>query len=285
MADLNETNRITDKALTKLNKRLVGVEKRFTKDLLAWVNKFATKEGGGFSQSQANLDRVKKFKKNAEKFLLKAGYYAALDDFYLAFGDIARANKQVHKDLNGINVKSNIITTAKSFAIQETTRNMEGAGLNQAFINPIKDALRKRVSFGASLSDTIKALKGNLLTSTERQGALKRYAIQISRDALGQFEGELNEAIRVEYDLDGILYVGSLVKDSRWQCERWVNFTKNGKRGLLRFDELTGEIRIAENQGSGMIPNTTPESFQQNRGGYNCRHTAYPVRLANYQKK
>jgi len=34
-----------------------------------------------------------------------------------------------------------------------------------------------------------------------------------------------------------------------------------------------------------MIPDTTPENFCQNRGGYNCRHIAYPVRSQNYIKE
>jgi hypothetical protein len=37
----------------------------------------------------------------------------------------------------------------------------------------------------------------------------------------------------------------------------------------------------ADANGTGMIPNTTPENFCQNRGGFNCRHIAYPVRNPN----
>ena len=59
---------------------------------------------------------------------------------------------------------------------------------------------------------------------------------------------------------------------------------KNGKLGLLLFEDLEEEIAWAENNGTGMIPNTTPENFCQNRGGFNCRHIAYPVRSANYKK-
>jgi len=33
-----------------------------------------------------------------------------------------------------------------------------------------------------------------------------------------------------------------------------------------------------------MIPNTTPQNFMINRGGYNCRHSAIPVNYAKYKK-
>jgi aminopeptidase N len=48
---------------------------------------------------------------------------------------------------------------------------------------------------------------------------------------------------------------------------------------------LQDEIDWADNNGTGMIPDTTPENFCQNRGGFNCRHIAYPVRSANYIKE
>ena len=109
--------------------------------------------------------------------------------------------------------------------------------------------------------------------------------MQASRDALLQYDGVVNEAVRKVYKMDALLYVGSIVKDSRAQCERWVRETKNGKLGLILFEDLQDEIDWADNNGTGMIPNTTPENFCQNRGGYNCRHIAYPVRLQNYIKK
>jgi hypothetical protein len=47
---------------------------------------------------------------------------------------------------------------------------------------------------------------------------------------------------------------------------------------MLLFEDLEQEIAWAENNGTGMIPNTTPENFCQNRGGFNCRHICYPIR-------
>ena len=83
--------------------------------------------------------------------------------------------------------------------------------------------------------------------------------------------------------MDGILYVGSLVKDSRPQCKRWVNYKEHGQTGLLAVKDLNREIAWAYANGKGMIPGTTTETFRQFRGGFNCRHEAYPVRLSTFK--
>jgi len=161
---------------------------------------------------------------------------------------------------------------------------MQGQGLTTTLINPLKQELLVAVNQGSSLTDVVTSIAGQLTTTEARQGVLKRISLQASRDALLQYDGVVNEAVRKVYKMDALLYVGSIVKDSRKQCEQWVNETKNGKLGLLLFEDLEDEISWAEDNGTGMIPNTTPENFCQNRGGFNCRHIAYPVRSANYKK-
>jgi hypothetical protein len=102
---------------------------------------------------------------------------------------------------------------------------------------------------------------------------------QISRDALGQFDGQINAIIADEFGLDAFRYVGSIIDDSRAQCVRWV-----GKR-ILEKSEMQSEIAWANNNGSGMIPGTNPDNFLVFRGGYNCRHRAIPFKLTKSQRE
>ena len=173
----------------------------------------------------------------------------------------------------------------KRWAVNNVIAAMQGQGLTQTLINPLKQELLVAVNQGSSLADVVASIAGQLTTTEARQGVLKRISLQASRDALLQYDGVVNEAVRKVYKMDALLYVGSIVKDSRAQCERWVTETKNGKKGLILFADLQDEIDWADDNGTGMIPNTTPENFCQNRGGYNCRHIAYPVRSQNYIKE
>jgi hypothetical protein len=118
-----------------------------------------------------------------------------------------------------------------------------------------------------------------VIGTPELNGLYSRYVKQISRDALGQFDGQINAIIAEEFGLDAFRYVGSLIDDSRPQCVRWV-----GKR-ILEKSEMPEQIAWANNNGSGMIPGTNPDNFLVFRGGYNCRHRAIPFKLTKSQRE
>jgi hypothetical protein len=282
--DFNKPERINDKALEILQKRFDKVEPKFVKQVVDWISKFRT-TSGNLVRSKENLARLGSFKTALNRFLEKAGYNVMVSGFLENFDEIGANTQLAQQELNGLQITKSFLNPFKRYAVNNVVAAMQGQGLNTNLINPIKNELLIAVNQGSSLTDVVTSIAGQLTTSEARQGVLKRISLQASRDALLQYDGIVNEAVRKSYKLDALLYVGSLVKDSRLQCEEWVNFEENGKKGLILFEQLEEQILFAENEGTGMIPNTTPENFCQNRGGYNCRHIAYPVRSANYQKK
>lgn len=280
---MNETNKIIDKALTELQKRIGKVEPAFRRLVIDWINKFRT-TNGSIVRGKSNSARLAGFQKAIERFLIKSGYSDMVSKFLKTYPPLTDAIRAIHSELSDLDIKKSFVNPYQKFAIKTVTDAMIGQGLTQSLINPIQNELFIAVNQGSSLSDVISSVTTQLSTTIQRQGILKKIALQASRDALGQYEGVVNEAVRNVYKLDAFLYIGSLVKDSRAQCERWVDFDKNGKKGLILFSELDAEIQWALNNGTGFIPETTPENFAQNRGGYNCRHTAYPVRSSKYLK-
>jgi hypothetical protein len=282
--DFNKPERINDKALEILQKRFDKVEPKFVKQVVDWISKFRT-TSGNLVRSKENLARLGSFKTALNRFLEKAGYNVMVSGFLENFDEIGANTQLAQQELNGLEITKSFLNPFKRYAVNNVVAAMQGQGLNTNLINPIKNELLIAVNQGSSLTDVVTSIAGQLTTSEARQGVLKRISLQASRDALLQYDGIVNEAVRKSYKLDALLYVGSLVKDSRLQCEEWVNFEENGKKGLILFEQLEEQILFAENEGTGMIPNTTPENFCQNRGGYNCRHIAYPVRSENYKKK
>jgi hypothetical protein len=282
--DFNKPERINDKALEILQKRFDKVEPKFVKQVVDWVNKFRT-TSGNLVRSKENLARLSSFKTAVNRFLEKAGYNVMVSGFLENFDEIGANTQLAQQELNGIDITKSFLNPFKRYAVNNVVAAMQGQGLNVNLINPLKNELLIAVNQGSSLTDVVTSIAGQLTTSEARQGVLKRISLQASRDALLQYDGVVNEAVRKSYKMDALLYVGSIVKDSRAQCERWVSETKNGKLGLILFEDLQDEINWADNNGTGMIPDTTPENFCQNRGGYNCRHIAYPVRSQNYIKK
>ena len=284
MADLNKPYKITEKVNGILEKKLNTVEPKFVKQVVEWINKFQT-TSGNIIRTKTNRDRIATFKTAMERYLERAGYYDMVSQFLTGFDAMAEAQTEIQKDLNAIDLTKSFLNTYKRIAINQVVTNMVKQGLLTTLINPIRNELNIAVNQGSSLTDVVESIRGQLSTTEKRQGILKKLSLQSTRDALGQYDGMVNEAVRKTYKMDGLLYVGSLIKDSRPQCERWVNYNQNGKRGLIKFEDLEDEILWADSNGTGMIPNTTPENFCQNRGGYNCRHVAYPVRLPKTEKK
>jgi hypothetical protein len=282
--DFNKPERINDKALEILQKRFDKVEPKFVKQVVDWINKFRT-TSGNLVRSKENIARLSSFKTAVNRFLEKAGYNVMVSAFLENFDEIGANTQLAQQELNGIDITKSFLNPFKRYAVNNVIAAMQGQGLNVNLINPLKNELLIAVNQGSSLTDVVTSIAGQLTTTEARQGVLKRISLQASRDALLQYDGVVNEAVRKSYKMDALLYVGSIVKDSRAQCERWVNETKNGKLGLILFEDLETEIQWADNNGTGMIPDTTPENFCQNRGGYNCRHIAYPVRSQNYIKK
>lgn len=282
--DFNKPERINDKALEILQKRFNKVEPKFVKQVVDWINKFRT-TSGNLVRSKENIARLSSFKTAINRFLEKAGYNVMVSAFLENFDEIGANTQLAQQELNGIDITKSFLNPFKRYAVNNVIAAMQGQGLNVNLINPLKNELLIAVNQGSSLTDVVTSIAGQLTTTEARQGVLKRISLQASRDALLQYDGVVNEAVRKSYKMDALLYVGSIVKDSRAQCERWVQETKNGKLGLILFEDLQNEIDWADNNGTGMIPDTTPENFCQNRGGFNCRHIAYPVRSQNYIKK
>jgi hypothetical protein len=280
MADLDKPYKITERVNGILEKTLNTVEPKFVKQVVEWVGKFQT-SSGNLTRSKSNKDRIATFKTAIERHLQRAGYYDMISKFLVGFDEMSAAQTEIQQDLNAISLTKSFLNSFKRVAINQVITNMEKQGLLQSLINPLRNQLNIAVNQGSSLADTVQSIRGQLETTEKRQGILKKLSLQSTRDALGQYDGVVNEAVRKTYKLDAILYVGSLVKDSRAQCERWTQYMDNGKRGLILFEQLEQEIMWADANGTGMIPNTTPENFCQNRGGFNCRHIAYPVRNPN----
>jgi hypothetical protein len=156
---------------------------------------------------------------------------------------------------------------------------LTGSGVNANFVEPVRQGLFQNIAAGTTKSDLEQYLTNYILGNPNVDGLYSRYVKQVSRDALNQFDGQVNSRIAEEFDLDAFRYVGSLIDDSRSQCIRWV------KKRILQKSELDSEIAWSFNNGSGMIAGTNSENFAVFRGGYNCRHSAIPFKLTPSQKK
>jgi hypothetical protein len=237
-------------------------------------------EGGKILFDETNTAIVNEIDSVIQKALQSSNYPSQVNDFLRSFETIKQFNFDAQKSVNDISEKelSDLINPIQKANVEQTLDGLTGTGVSTNFIQPVREGIFKNIVAGTSISDMETYLTNYIISNPERMSGLKRYVTQVSRDSLNQFDGQVNSNIAEKFGLDAFRYVGSLIEDSRPQCVRWV-----GKNVLL-LDQLQSEINWANNNGTGMIPGTTPNNFAVFRGGYNCRHSAIPFKLTKSQR-
>ena len=219
-------------------------------------------------------------------------YQTEIRRYLKSFNQVDALNLKIHKSLNNIDI-SKIInvankeqrelmgTTAAKIVSPERIKKalpsgLVGNGMRDQFTKPIKKTIYQNLMKGTPETQVKTVLHNFIVGRKDSIGQLNRWVGQLTRDALSQYDGAVNDMVRKEYDLNAFKYIGSEVKDSRPQCIRWIR----NKNRILMYDELAKEIRWAYNNGKGMISGTNKDNFSTNRGGHNCRHDALPIRIA-----
>jgi hypothetical protein len=265
---------------SKLLEQLGPTEKLIFADIKKLIDKFNV-SGGKIEFNESNVELVNQINQTIVDAIQKSKMPGTIREFLRDFDTIKEFNVDVHSKLNGLSTKEleDLINPIQRGVVQQTLDGLTGAGVDANFIEPVKQGIYKNIVGGATRSDLENFLRAYVVGTPELNGLYSRYVKQVSRDALGQFDGQINAKIAEEFGLDAFRYVGSIIDDSRAQCVRWV-----GKR-ILEKSEMESEINWANNNGSGMIPGTNPDNFLIYRGGYNCRHRAIPFKLTKSQRE
>lgn len=236
--------------------------------------------GGKLRNNEATINFLTSMEERIRLALKKGGYNDGVTGLIKNFDKIKENNIKLTKNVNGLNIAESQLSGITKLEVNNTVEKLLNSGINKDFINPVRQALYRNIVLGADISDAEKTIEDYLLTKGKKQSHLLRYTKQVARDSLSQYDGAIQSAIGNELGLDDYLYAGSLVEDSRGQCQHWV-----GKR-RLKWEELEEEISTAlrggflgGNKCSGMIPDTTVDTFSVYRGGYNCRHRAIRIKI------
>ncbi|GAF75509.1 unnamed protein product, partial [marine sediment metagenome] len=212
------------------------------------------------------------------------GYRSEIRKYMTNFDVMDKLNTKIHRGLNKIDIKGVIKLANKQKrelvgktvgnVLSEVNRfpqNMLGDEMREQFTKPVKKILYENIMQGKSQSAAKKALHDYIVGQKGKIGQLERWSGQIARDTLSQYDGAVNDMVRKEFDLNGYRYIGSLVRDSRPQCIRWRRMKE------LPMAILPAELANPSNR--GQIPGTTKDNFGTYRGGYNCQHSAIPIRI------
>lgn len=272
LEELVEANAtISETVAAEFVERFKTIEGDLFDRLVDLLKKFPTR-GGRFVNDATSAKLIANIKRVLEQVMRREELREAVRDLLPEFDRIAANTAMMHGEENDIKVSKALLTDTKVRMIDFTADSVLDAGYDARFVVPVRKVLFQHVNLGAEVLETESALRMLIHGQDDADGVLSRYAGQVARDSLNQYEGQVHSVIADLYELQNSRYVGNIIATSRCQCRRWV------RMGVIPGEHLRAEIRAAFNFGSGMIPGTTPTTFMIYRGGYNCLHSAIPTR-------
>jgi hypothetical protein len=183
---------------------------------------------------------------------------------------ISDAIGDFQKSVNDIKVPS--LSVEKKIVIDETIDKMLDNGLNQKFVQPLRDLVYQNVTSGLSLKEAREQIKEFIQGGKDVTGKLGSYLEQTAVQAVDAYSGIINKKLLETFDYDGLLMTGSLIDNSSPQC-RYVVEKLKGK--ITR--ENWKEVEAIGKKQNGWIDGTTFDNVPLNKLHWGCRHNFFPM--------
>ena len=221
------------------------------------------------------------------KAVIDSGYSENVDKLFKAFPELEEINDEYYSKAEKLSAKDAIVDSERiSNHIKNVIDQLRGGGAKEGILKPIENLLRQQILLKRPIKEVEKLLKFEIIDNE----LLNKYALQVATDALSQFDGIINDEVRVKYGLTKFYYIGSIIETSRPICDH----IRDNFKGVISVDELEiildnfcpnsipSEERISyvtvnnkkvnAKKGSGMYKGTSASNFSTFRGGYGCRH-------------
>jgi hypothetical protein len=211
-----------------------------------------------------------------DEALAAGGWGEGIAAYLQDFSRIDQLNASIHATGSQVQISAlkNVLGDVKVNTVNAVTDNLAGLGLDNNVKRPLRQAMYKYLATGGKISDVKEFINVYLRGQNLSTGALKRQAAVAARDGVMQYDGTINQIIEAEFDMNAYIYSGSIIKDSRPQCRKWIRYK------YIPKSLINAVVRPYDNGKTGLIAGTNSTNFAINRGGYNCRHTATPLRLS-----
>jgi hypothetical protein len=237
-------------------------------------------------------DEIKKtdYEKNLTKYLeLFDALEAAVSIEQLKVNGI---KAQAIRDLWNSAIEKQIL---KEKIVYDLGRN----GLKNVFVRGIADAIRETSYFNLDIKSAMDVLKTKLVDEPYTHRYLKNAAM----GSLAEYDGAIQDKVRVTYDFHTMVYITNTIETSRPVCD-YIKDTLGGRitdtelqkvldeycpNGMPnKKDYVSGKRKVKHKdgsvefkdimvpKGSGMVENTFLTNWSQQCGGHanGCRHRA-----------
>ena len=160
--------------------------------------------------------------------------------------------------------------------IEVTKDALLGAGIDGNFGNAIQEVLKTNIAGTTKRSELRKLLSQFIEGTDEQKPYLERYITQTTNDSIMVFNREYIQAISDDLNFEFYRYKGTIIEDTRPFCK-----SRSGK--VFTKEEVKKWADLGK--WDGRMDGTNQSTIFSYCGGYNCRHTLYPISEARYRKE
>lgn len=287
---MNEVEKISkeiDKAIDGYAKTLNEFERAVFDAVFENLHNLKVKNGR-IVTSVGNLKKINAIKQTLRSLVDGKDYLKGLEVFLQYFDKVSIAQDAYLTHAFADKFRDSTTDQAKRaefkrIAVDNTIQRLSGAGLYAELSSKLGDILLRAVTTGAKISDLTRELDVFLIGEDKvKEGYVSRYAKTYATTALTQFTGNNNKLITDQVETDWFMYVGSNIDTTRPIClllteKRYIHKSEIPDILKGKVDGVKCLCSPTTGLPQGMIEGTTPENFQVNVGGWNCRHQLVPV--------
>lgn len=262
-------------------------QKEILKRLIRNLDKLE-RDGGLIVISIENLSAVQEISEDLLSFIFDDTEYAeALKTFSSEFSEQARLSREylsiIQPDFEDKKLYKQNLKQSQKQAIDLLAR----AGVDQAFIKPMKSILQASIASGGSFTDAVGALSDYVVGKGKKEGALLSHAKQVAFDGFAFTDRQYIKTISEDLDFEWFQYFGGKIKDSRYFCVEHSGLIVHKKEVQYWGDtpSLWDKPPGSKFHGGGRVLETNKTTIWTYAGGYNCRHQIVPVATSSVKKK
>jgi len=286
MTELQDVIETLDNAADSFEGIANKEQKKIYDEVLTLAKDLEIDASGNVKQSIQNLKRLTLIKAKLAALSKNKEWAAGISHFLEYFGVLQKKQNEYyssHFPEATLSVKAKEKNELmRQMAVQNTIDALMGDGLKANVTDKLNDILLRAVTSGAKFADLQEELRAHLLGKDGGQGAFARYANTYAVTALSQYTGQHNKLLTEGLNTDWFVYEGSNKETTREFCEhltakRFIHKSEIPTILTGKIDDYQCAIYPKTGLPYGMIDGTTPDNFQCNCGGWNCRHQLIPV--------
>lgn len=187
--------------------------------------------------------------------------------------EISQEITKFQSSFNSIKVPA--FETTKKVIIDEIINAMLDNGLNQNFVQPLRDLIyRNATTGGLSLSGARELVKDYIKGGKDQSGKLKSYIDQTAQQGVDMYSGAINKKLMETFNYNGMLITGTIIDHSSPQCR----YSINDLGGTIKRSDWP-DVKAKANKKFPLIEGTTFDNLPIMLLHWGCRHGFYPIML------